>query len=116
MIHILHYGLPRCRFSSDLPVHWPEGHRWVGFDDMCKATCPACIRSVPLTSNELIVLSSASGNWLRSYGPDSLVHDLIKRGLLKAERRWWSFKTVQLTWAGEVYLGDEHSPEHRKLA
>lgn len=107
VVHILHYGMPRCKFSSALPCDWPEGHLWVGFDDVRQATCQACIRNVPLTHAERIVLSAAPGHSLSTYGPDSVVHDLIKRGLLTTERRWWLFfKIIRLTWAGEIATAD----------
>jgi hypothetical protein len=31
-IHILHGGLPLCRFSTEVPGNWPEGHQWVGLN------------------------------------------------------------------------------------
>jgi len=32
-VHILKYGLPVCLFSREVPGNWPEGHKWIGFDD-----------------------------------------------------------------------------------
>lgn len=42
-VHVLHYGLPLCRFTTDLPIDWPHGHKWVGLDDIGVATCPECL-------------------------------------------------------------------------
>ncbi|MEK7175493.1 MAG: hypothetical protein AAB693_01670 [Patescibacteria group bacterium] len=33
VIHVLHAGYAICGFSEKLPVDWPEGHKWVGFND-----------------------------------------------------------------------------------
>lgn len=42
-VHVLHHGLPLCRFSTGAPVFWPDGHRWVGLDDPDPVTCTQCI-------------------------------------------------------------------------
>jgi hypothetical protein len=43
IVHILHHGLPLCRFSDKPPCDWPDGHRWVGKDERMDATCAGCI-------------------------------------------------------------------------
>jgi hypothetical protein len=43
MVHVLHYGLPLCRFMRRPPVFWPRNHKWVGADEIADATCPQCI-------------------------------------------------------------------------
>lgn len=42
IVHILHHGLPLCRFSTAVPRDWPEGHRWTGLDAAGDATCREC--------------------------------------------------------------------------
>jgi hypothetical protein len=53
IFHILHYGLPLCRFSTALPCDWPEGHRWVGINKKEDATCPECQITAELRADEL---------------------------------------------------------------
>jgi hypothetical protein len=48
-VHYLHYGLPLCRFTRNLPNEWPVGHTWVGITDANArndVTCPGCIANV----------------------------------------------------------------------
>jgi hypothetical protein len=42
IVHALRYGFPLCRFSSDVPRDWPEGHRWTNIDDTEHITCAEC--------------------------------------------------------------------------
>lgn len=45
--HILHDGGPLCGFSREIPAHWPEGHKWVPFDDPEEgATCDQCLKQL----------------------------------------------------------------------
>jgi hypothetical protein len=46
-VHILHHGLPLCRFSTALPRDWPEGHKWTGLDEIEDARCGACMAAAP---------------------------------------------------------------------
>lgn len=46
VVHILDRGLPLCRFTTDVPGEWPDGHQWVGLDDTEPATCVACLKAV----------------------------------------------------------------------
>jgi hypothetical protein len=32
-IHLLWHGQALCRFSTEVPGRWPEGHVWVGKND-----------------------------------------------------------------------------------
>ena len=41
-VHVLHHGLPLCRFTPLAPSEWPKGHKWVGLDERTDATCPRC--------------------------------------------------------------------------
>jgi hypothetical protein len=44
-VHILHYGLPLCRFTTEFPSNWPANAKWVAMNDagvMDDATCPKC--------------------------------------------------------------------------
>jgi hypothetical protein len=43
VVHILNHGLPLCRFTRDMPLHWPPGHKWVGDEERSEATCAGCI-------------------------------------------------------------------------
>lgn len=43
-VHILFQGLPRCRFSTQVPRDWPEGHKWVSDADADLATCHGCLQ------------------------------------------------------------------------
>jgi hypothetical protein len=46
MIHILKHGQPLCDFMpGKIPMHWPEGHKWVSFEDtknLRHADCHGC--------------------------------------------------------------------------
>jgi len=42
VVHILHYGHPKCGFTKEVPARWPIGHRWVGIDDQALCTCDGC--------------------------------------------------------------------------
>ena len=42
-VHILHFGLPLCEFTRDVPARWPLGMTWVSLDDATQATCEACM-------------------------------------------------------------------------
>jgi hypothetical protein len=45
-VHILSYGRAFCGIAG-LPREWPEGHRWIGFNDVEMeqlANCEACLR------------------------------------------------------------------------
>lgn len=50
-VHILYQGLPRCRFSTEVPRDWPEGHQWVSDADADQATCQECLREAEVISN-----------------------------------------------------------------
>ena len=45
-VHVLHGGLPLCRFTNKVPRDWPEGHRWMGLvgarEQPEKVTCLPC--------------------------------------------------------------------------
>jgi hypothetical protein len=41
-VHILHEGLPLCRFTQDVPADWPQGHKWVSKTEP-GANCQACL-------------------------------------------------------------------------
>jgi hypothetical protein len=43
IVHILHYGLPLCRFTAAVPRDWPSGNKWVGLGEP-GATCTRCIK------------------------------------------------------------------------
>lgn len=51
-VHILYQGLPRCRFSTDVPRDWPDRHKWVSDADADLATCPDCLRQVGRDTKE----------------------------------------------------------------
>src|SRR5215472_10963137 len=40
VVHSLRRGLPRCRFTTDIPANWPLGHFWSGEID--EVNCPQC--------------------------------------------------------------------------
>jgi hypothetical protein len=45
VVHILHYGLPLCRFTTEVPSNWPPNAKWVALNDdkiVDQATCPRC--------------------------------------------------------------------------
>jgi|GEM_PF-880522 len=41
--HGLRHGFALCGFSKWPPKDWPEGHKWVRFDDVKEITCPGCL-------------------------------------------------------------------------
>lgn len=41
-VHGLRYGHALCGFSSEPPKGWPEGQKWVRFDEVDKITCRNC--------------------------------------------------------------------------
>jgi hypothetical protein len=41
-VHILHFGLPLCDFTRDIPGRWPAGMTWVSIYDASHATCEDC--------------------------------------------------------------------------
>lgn len=43
IVHLLHRGLPACRFTYESPVRWPLGHVWASLDNARNVTCPQCI-------------------------------------------------------------------------
>lgn len=45
VIHILFEGLSLCRFTTEVPGKWPEGHKWVSpvHDAAEAATCRKCL-------------------------------------------------------------------------
>lgn len=43
IVHALQYGFALCRFGDTVPGNWPDGHRWVGLDEMENVTCPDCL-------------------------------------------------------------------------
>jgi len=51
-VHVLHYGMALCRFTTDLPCKWPQGHKWVGLQAATAATCPNCRRLAAVRSVE----------------------------------------------------------------
>jgi hypothetical protein len=42
-VHVLLSGLPLCRFSIQMPVDWPPGHRWVSLHNPEMANCEGCL-------------------------------------------------------------------------
>lgn len=43
-VHILKHGQSHCKMAG-VPGEWPEGHRWIGFNDpdiRAATTCPEC--------------------------------------------------------------------------
>jgi hypothetical protein len=49
VVHLLLYGLPRCRFSTEVPAAWPKGHKWVPKPEDLKLkegekACAECVR------------------------------------------------------------------------
>lgn len=42
VVHFLWYGLPLCRFSTELPRNWPNGHVWSNVRS--ELTCADCRR------------------------------------------------------------------------
>lgn len=40
-VHILRYGFSLCRFNTEVPARWPQGHIW---GTRSEATCDACKR------------------------------------------------------------------------
>lgn len=55
-VHILARGLPRCRFSTDVPRDWPKGHKWVSDADADQATCQACLDATTAPNDEQLVV------------------------------------------------------------
>lgn len=48
-VHVLAYGQVLCGFSPLPPPDWPEGNRWVAFNDdeaMKLVTCELCRKSL----------------------------------------------------------------------
>jgi hypothetical protein len=45
-VHILHGGYPLCGFSTSLPTYWPQGQKWVPFDNPAGATCIPCCEEI----------------------------------------------------------------------
>lgn len=45
-VHVLHHGLPLCRFTAKVPAEWPERHKWVGMNESDDANCPICQRII----------------------------------------------------------------------
>lgn len=43
IVHVLKHGLPRCRFTTALPVEWPPHHKWAREGDPA-ANCPNCLK------------------------------------------------------------------------
>lgn len=43
VIHRLHFGLPDCGFTNDIPKHWPGWNTWTNRDE--EVTCPRCIEA-----------------------------------------------------------------------
>ena len=43
VMHGIRQGLPLCGFTSNIPIEWPDGHRWTGFPDIDNMTCEKCI-------------------------------------------------------------------------
>ncbi len=53
IVHVLHHGLPRCGFSTTLPVEWPPEHKWISLDEYrvrarhttlnVEGVCPSCV-------------------------------------------------------------------------
>jgi len=41
-VHILHHGLPLCRFTVDLPEDWPAGHSWTDLSRARESNCRGC--------------------------------------------------------------------------
>ena len=40
MVHFLRSGFPLCKFSTELPANWPDGHKWS--DDWSHVNCLDC--------------------------------------------------------------------------
>jgi hypothetical protein len=43
VVHVLVHGYPLCAFDLSHPSRWPEGHSWVSYYDVVKATCRQCL-------------------------------------------------------------------------
>ena len=41
-VHALLNGLPLCRFTYEVPAHWPSGHTWTDLADIDNITCSGC--------------------------------------------------------------------------
>ena len=60
-IHALKHGLALC--GAGRPVDWPEGDRWVSYEDHDareQATCPACLSALGPALRWTVHLTSAS--------------------------------------------------------
>jgi hypothetical protein len=66
IVHILHNGAPRCRFSAAVPRDWPPEHRWISLDDYRGPP------SIELAHAELCV------NCIRAVGPNRLRRERTK--------------------------------------
>jgi hypothetical protein len=47
-VHALFQGFPLCRFTTQVPAKWPEGHRWVYPSDEGLINCQGCKDALPL--------------------------------------------------------------------
>ncbi len=41
--HALRWGFPLCGFAHTFPIDWPEGHTWVGMNQLPFVTCGNCL-------------------------------------------------------------------------
>jgi hypothetical protein len=57
IVHILHEGFPLCRFSVEVPAHWPKGEHWVPASDSANANCARCLEALKGLSNPHMTLA-----------------------------------------------------------
>jgi hypothetical protein len=42
-VHILHHGLPLCKFTAEAPGKWDQHHMWTPVTETQHATCGTCL-------------------------------------------------------------------------
>jgi hypothetical protein len=85
-VHILHLGLPLCRFDLRVARDWPAGHQWVRIEERAEVTCRGCLRRAEETLEELQAARSAAELW-----------QILRESRGRLERRWPGY--VVLGWS-----------------
>jgi hypothetical protein len=85
VVHILHLGMPLCRFDLRVPRDWPAGHQWVRIEERAQASCRGCLRKAEETLDELEAARCAAELW-----------QILRESRGRLERRWPGY--VVLGW------------------